>query len=204
MSSSTKCPVCASDACVGRFDPLLCRQRPCARCGKARCPGIFNILTCLHEIDGKTAMVEAETFLRERYEPKPAPLLDIPREAFDVVRRIADQDYVTGRVEPWMPEADRRPKAKGGKPRVGLAEDRTNKVYLGSAKHGECTFCCKAGGPITAATWRWAGPGGRNTISSLCDRHMMEMVDLPMEVPNFDDPAQAQAWLDQLTERIGA
>lgn len=83
-----------------------------------------------------------------------------------------------------------------------------------SAMHGECTTCVRKAledrgvASISAATWRrQAGPLPENFVyckASYCDRHANKVASAPIEVPEFDNAEDAQAWLDKITEEMSA
>lgn len=177
--------------------------RVCPRCGE-RCVGRFSILSCKAVIDGKNIVDEAMELLDAKYAP-PTPVADEVRPT--LLRCFYGDDILT----PWVAEDDRRPRAKAG-PRVG----QTFPFQWGSASamHGECTACVKDAlsdrgvATISAATWRrQAGPEPENFVyckASYCDRHANKVASAPIEVPEFDNAEDAQAWLDKITEEMGA
>lgn len=107
-------------------------------------------------------------------------------------------------LAPWTPEDDRRPRSKlprwadpewqpGG--HFYVAANRNGRLYLGSARHGECTPCVKDG-RLREAIYRLTDERGSWSRSSLCQPCASKMIGGPMVVPTFDTPEQAQAWLD--------
>lgn len=101
---------------------------------------------------------------------------------------------------PWDAARDRRPKSKtprwldpywdvGGPGRGGPGNN-----WLGSAHHGECTWCVN-NGDLREAVYRVVGERD-NTQASVCDRCARKLIGGPVVVPKFDTPEEAQAWLD--------
>lgn len=182
----------------------------CPRCRHKSCTGRFTLITCKAEYDGMTGFDEAEQLLRNAYVLPETPVGDEARPA------LMTMHYGNDILTPWVPEDDRRPRARGG-PREGAKWVKGKGFTLpggetlgsGSAMHGECTQCVKDAHAddsktIRAATWRrQAGPLPENFVyckASYCDFHANKFASAPIEVPQFKTAEEAQAWLDKITE----
>jgi hypothetical protein len=108
---------------------------------------------------------------------------------------------------PWIRVEDHRPGSK-----VPRWEDqrwideeaecaaRGTMFYTGSARKGECTLCLKQD-KIVPCTHRVTNENG-DTQYSVCQIHFRKLAKPPLDVPEFDSPEEAQAWLDKMSDEL--
>ena len=184
----------------------------CPRCDTKGCTGRFMLMTCNAEIDGLDGWHEGEQLLRDRY----APATDVADEVATDRPTLMECHYSTDILVPWVEEQDRRPRARGGPregakwvDRQGFTLPNGTTLGSGSAMHGECTECVKEAHDdhskaIHAATWRRQnGPLPENFSyckASYCDWHAKKHANAPIQVPEFANAEEAQAWLDKITQ----
>lgn len=186
----------------------------CPRCRHKSCPGRFVLLTCKVNYNGMTGFDEAEELLQAKYVAPKTAVVDEVADGPAIMECFYGTDILT----PWVAEDDRRPRARGGPregatwvPRKGFTLPNGLTLGSGGAMHGECTACVKdahddPSKSIRAAKWRRQNGPLPEMFSyckaSYCDMHAKKFASAPIQVPEFSNAEDAQAWLDKITEEI--